>query len=228
MKPLIGRIRGFANQEKSQIDRSEAPSRSKFIARRLAVDRRSDIWSRSHDTAVARLLRPDPAHDGGSFGDGFRGWRAAPDRDATARGARDGSRRHRAANAIDGCVDRPSRVRLPSGTQTQSRPHPLASRLASPARRVNLRAAQLRSFADTRVFLSRRPPRTDEKTTGGGGPGVTHEGLTLHEPGMFHKGWAYGLGGLTWFWIFYRFYKDGDTLIYGHAPHFEHDDDDHH
>ena len=26
-----------------------------------------------------------------------------------------------------------------------------------------------------------------------------------------------------------RFYKDGDTLIYGHAPHFEHDDhDDHH
>ena len=51
---------------------------------------------------------------------------------------------------------------------------------------------------------------------------MTHEGLTLHEPGMFHKGWAYGLGGLTWFWIFYRFYKDGDTLIYGHAPHFEH------
>jgi hypothetical protein len=52
--------------------------------------------------------------------------------------------------------------------------------------------------------------------------------LTLHEPGAFHKAWAYGLGGLTWFWIFYRFYKDGDTLIYGHAPHFEHDDDDHH
>eukprot|EP00228_Micromonas_bravo_P007973 CAMPEP_0203001598 /NCGR_PEP_ID=MMETSP1401-20130829/679_1 /ASSEMBLY_ACC=CAM_ASM_000894 /TAXON_ID=38833 /ORGANISM="Micromonas pusilla, Strain CCAC1681" /LENGTH=102 /DNA_ID=CAMNT_0049743081 /DNA_START=29 /DNA_END=337 /DNA_ORIENTATION=+ len=66
------------------------------------------------------------------------------------------------------------------------------------------------------------------RSMGGGGPGVTHEGLTLHEPGMFHKGWAYGLGGLTWFWIFYRFYKDGDTLIYGHAPHFEHDDDDHH
>ena len=67
------------------------------------------------------------------------------------------------------------------------------------------------------------------KPAGGGGPGVTHEGLTLHEPGAFHKFWAYGLGGLTWFWIFYRFYKDGDTLIYGHAPHFEHDDhDDHH
>ena len=116
---------------------------------------------------------------------------------------------------------------------------PLALDPVSPARaRVSARVPRsprqpprsrtLRSFADTRVFLLRRPPRTDEKTTGGGGPGVTHEGLTLHEPGMFHKGWAYGLGGLTWFWIFYRFYKDGDTLIYGHAPHFEHDDDDHH
>lgn len=62
----------------------------------------------------------------------------------------------------------------------------------------------------------------------GQGSGVTYEGLTLHEPGAFHKAWAYGLGGLCWFWVFYRFYKDGDTLIYGHAPHFEHDDDDDH
>ena len=57
---------------------------------------------------------------------------------------------------------------------------------------------------------------------------MTYEGLTLHEPGAFHKAWAYGLGGLCWFWVFYRFYKDGDTLIYGPAPHFEHDDDDDH
>jgi len=28
----------------------------------------------------------------------------------------------------------------------------------------------------------------------------------------------------TRFWIFYRFYHDGDVLLYGHAPHFEHDD----
>ena len=84
------------------------------------------------------------------------------------------------------------------------------------------------SLLDARVSSSYPSPRTGENSTGGGGPGVTHEGLTLHEPGMFHKGWAYGLGGLTWFWIFYRLYKDGDTLIYGHAPHFEHDDDDHH
>ena len=26
------------------------------------------------------------------------------------------------------------------------------------------------------------------------------------------------------FWIFYRFYHDGDVLLYGHAPHFEHDE----
>ncbi|ACO63198.1 predicted protein [Micromonas commoda] len=74
-----------------------------------------------------------------------------------------------------------------------------------------------------------RPLARQTRAMGGGGNGVTHEGLTLHEPGAFHKFWAYGLGGLTWFWVFYRFYKDGDTLIYGHAPHFEHDDhDDHH
>ena len=105
----------------------------------------------------------------------------------------------------------------PARSRLGSRP-PLAAPTRGPAR----------SFADARVCFSHPSPRTDENSTGGGGPGVTHEGLTLHEPGMFHKGWAYGLGGLTWFWIFYRFYKDGDTLIYGHAPHFEHDDDDHH
>ena len=177
-------------------------------------------------TAVATLLRPDPAHDGGSFGDGFRGRRAAPDRDARACVALDGARRHHAANAIYGCVDRPSRVRLPSGSLTQSRPRARVSARVrhSPRRRAARLAPSL-----TPASLSRYPsPRTDENSTGGGGPGVTHEGLTLHEPGMFHKGWASGLGGLTWFWIFYRFYKDGDTLIYGHAPHFEHDDDDHH
>lgn len=29
------------------------------------------------------------------------------------------------------------------------------------------------------------------------------------------------------FWIFYRCYHDGDTLLFGHAPHFEHDDHHH-
>ena len=49
---------------------------------------------------------------------------------------------------------------------------------------------------------------------------VTHGGLTVHEPGMGYKAVAHGMGGLCWLWIFYRLYKDGDTLIYGHAPHF--------
>ena len=89
MKPLNGRIRGFANREKSQIDRSEAPGRSKFIAQRLAVVARTSGVVLTRRSPLAPP--PDPAHDGGSFGDGFRGWRAAPDRDATARGAHDGS-----------------------------------------------------------------------------------------------------------------------------------------
>ena len=29
------------------------------------------------------------------------------------------------------------------------------------------------------------------------------------------------------FWIFYRCYHDGETLLFGHAPHFEHDDHHH-
>merc|ERR1712216_462664 len=113
---------------------------------------------------MGTLLRPDPAHDGGSFGDGLRGRRAAPDRDASARVAHYDSRRHRAANAIDG------------------------------RRR------------------SRRDPRGSDPARAG------------HVP----QGLGVRARRLTWFWIFYRFYKDADTLIYGHAPHFEHDDDDHH
>ena len=86
-----------------------------------------------------------------------------------------------------------------------------------------------RFLLDSGSTSDRALARSTSEPAGGGGNGVTHKGLTLHEPGAFHKFWAYGLGGLTWFWVFYRFYKDGDTLIYGHAPHFEHDDhDDHH
>jgi hypothetical protein len=60
------------------------------------------------------------------------------------------------------------------------------------------------------------------------GGGVTHEGVTLHDASFAHKALGTGFGAVMWFWVFYRFYHDGDTLIYGHAPHFEHDDDDHH
>lgn len=31
---------------------------------------------------------------------------------------------------------------------------------------------------------------------------------------------------LSRFWIFYRFKKDGDVLLYGHAIHFEHEDEE--
>jgi len=30
-----------------------------------------------------------------------------------------------------------------------------------------------------------------------------------------------------WFWVFYRFYHDGDILMYGHAQRYEKEDDDH-
>lgn len=61
------------------------------------------------------------------------------------------------------------------------------------------------------------------------GHGVTHEGVTLHDASFAHKALGTGFGAMMWFWVFYRFYHDGDVLLYGHAPHFEHDDhDDHH
>lgn len=68
---------------------------------------------------------------------------------------------------------------------------------------------------------------------GAHGKSVTYEGLTLHEPSTAHKVVAHAMSSIMWFWIFYRFYKDGGTLLYGHAAHFEHEDgeeadDEHH
>jgi hypothetical protein len=58
----------------------------------------------------------------------------------------------------------------------------------------------------------------------GGEGGVTHEGLTIHPAAPVHKILGTAMGGLMWFWVMYRFYHDGETLIYGHEPHFLHDD----
>jgi NADH dehydrogenase (ubiquinone) 1 beta subcomplex subunit 2 len=65
--------------------------------------------------------------------------------------------------------------------------------------------------------------RVDAASEGGG---VTHEGVTLHDASFAHKALGSGFGAVMWFWVFYRFYHDGDVLLYGHAPHFEHDDHD--
>jgi len=51
---------------------------------------------------------------------------------------------------------------------------------------------------------------------------VTHAGLTLHKPAAWHTVVGTGMSALMWFWVFYRAYHDGDTLLYGHAAHFEH------
>lgn len=53
---------------------------------------------------------------------------------------------------------------------------------------------------------------------------MTHEGLTIHPAAPVHKILGTAMGGLMWFWVMYRFYHDGETLIYGHEPHFLHDD----
>jgi len=63
----------------------------------------------------------------------------------------------------------------------------------------------------------------NERAAGGEG-GVTHEGLTIHPAAPVHKILGTAMGGLMWFWVMYRFYHDGETLIYGHEPHFLHDD----
>ena len=57
---------------------------------------------------------------------------------------------------------------------------------------------------------------------------MTHEGVTLQRRVAWR---TIALGrarasAVMWFWVFYRFYHDGDVLLYGHAPHFEHDDHD--
>ncbi|EIE20758.1 hypothetical protein COCSUDRAFT_33883 [Coccomyxa subellipsoidea C-169] len=56
------------------------------------------------------------------------------------------------------------------------------------------------------------------------GPPVTYAGLTLYKPARWHVLWGEGMASLMWFWIFYRAYHDGSTLLFGHAQHFEHDE----
>ena len=56
---------------------------------------------------------------------------------------------------------------------------------------------------------------------------MVHEGLELHPPAKWHVYWGTGMSALMWFWVFYRMKHDGETLFFGHAPHFEHDDEHH-
>lgn len=56
---------------------------------------------------------------------------------------------------------------------------------------------------------------------------MTYQGVTLHKPGVWHQATATGMSALMWFWVFLRCKEDGSTLLFGHAQHFEHDDDHH-
>lgn len=54
---------------------------------------------------------------------------------------------------------------------------------------------------------------------------VTYDGLTIHKPARWHVLTGRGMCSIMWFWIMYRAYYDGEAFLYGHAVHFEHDDD---
>ncbi|GHP04124.1 hypothetical protein PPROV_000287800 [Pycnococcus provasolii] len=58
---------------------------------------------------------------------------------------------------------------------------------------------------------------------GGHGPGQTYAGLTLREPPFIYKALGQLAGATMWFWVFYRFYHDGDAFINGHDSHWMHD-----
>ncbi|KAK9817267.1 hypothetical protein WJX72_012046 [[Myrmecia] bisecta] len=55
------------------------------------------------------------------------------------------------------------------------------------------------------------------------GEAVTYAGLTLHKPATWHTVAGTGMCALMWFWILVRAYHDGETFLFGHAPHFEHE-----
>lgn len=59
----------------------------------------------------------------------------------------------------------------------------------------------------------------------GSGNSVTYEGLTIQKPARWHVLTGRGMCSIMWFWIMYRAYYDGEAFLYGHAVHFEHDDD---
>ncbi|PRW34033.1 NADH dehydrogenase [ubiquinone] 1 beta subcomplex subunit 2-like [Chlorella sorokiniana] len=71
--------------------------------------------------------------------------------------------------------------------------------------------------------------RTAQQTRGfaAGGHGhhdsVTHAGLTIHKAAKWHVYTGQAFAGLMWFWVFYRFYHDFDTFVYGHAAHLDHE-----
>lgn len=92
----------------------------------------------------------------------------------------------------------------------------------------------LRAARATRTALAGVPPPPGALAAapaaargfaGGHGTGVVHAGLELQPAAKWHVYWGQGLAGLMWFWVFYRAKHDGATLLYGHAPHFEHDDE---
>lgn len=59
--------------------------------------------------------------------------------------------------------------------------------------------------------------------SGHGHGDVTHAGLTLHKPGQWHRIATEVATGTMWFWLFVRFYHDGEGLFFGHAAHYDHE-----
>lgn len=55
------------------------------------------------------------------------------------------------------------------------------------------------------------------------GKGVTYEGVTIQPASTKHVVASEILGGLMWSWLLIRLYEDGETLLFGHVPHLEHE-----
>ncbi|CAL6291747.1 unnamed protein product [Bathycoccus prasinos] len=91
-------------------------------------------------------------------------------------------------------------------------------------RRSAVTFAERALASSSRTRTSKLATTAQKRGMAGGEGGVTHEGLTIHPAAPVHKILGTAMGGLMWFWVMYRFYHDGETLIYGHEPHFLHDD----
>ncbi|GMH32507.1 hypothetical protein BSKO_00341 [Bryopsis sp. KO-2023] len=83
------------------------------------------------------------------------------------------------------------------------------------------RALRSTNFGAVNGAAKNAPAGQVRGMAGGHGEGVTYAGLTLHKPAKIYTFTAEFMGGLMWFWIFYRFYNDYDTFLFGHAVHFD-------
>ncbi|KAH7623830.1 hypothetical protein Ndes2526B_g01078 [Nannochloris sp. 'desiccata'] len=99
------------------------------------------------------------------------------------------------------------------------------SRVAKTAGKYASRSWQQLAKAETQgtsVAVQQFVKQSRSYASGGGHhDSVTHAGVTIHKAAKWHVYTGEAMAGLMWFWIFYRFYNDYDTFLFGHAQHHE-------